>query len=507
MRSILRLITIATLLLVFSFSANAQQANHGFCGTENGAGMDRLIKNLASIKEGIVKKRGNVTYVPMTYVLVSRTNGTGRVPEADVLDMHCQLNEVFLQQDIQFYIKDGRFRYIDNDVVFDDHRRTVNTIMNLSRDNNAVTTFLVQNVDLPGSVGDVLAYYDGSRDWMVVQNNQVNGSSQTFAHEVGHFFSVQHPHIGWESAPFVAGEPGWPQAPTVNPGGITTEFADGSNCEVAGDRLCDTPPDYNGIFTNGCVYNSGALDPKGELIDPNEALIMSYFGDNCVDQFTDDQKTVIEADLASSARNRLERGWTPSSITVSDEIFPVYPPEDSPVPVSNGELTVDWANVTGATHYIFELGTNAFFTQSEEWMVEGSSIDLTGLTNRKYFYRIRPFNAYNTCSNISRAMSFTITNDQATSTRDIDFVNNFSVFPNPVSRNGQVFVSVNSKESFEGELSVLDFTGRTIYRASERFNSGSNQIPVNLDIDANGVYLMFIKSETGILKQKFVVND
>jgi len=507
MRSVLKLTLSAIFSLVFSLSAIAQHKHTGFCGTEDGAGMDRLIKNIAAIKAGIVKKRGTVTYVPMTYVIVGRTNGTGRIDDEDVLDMHCHLNEVYLQQNIQFYIKDGTFVYLDNDAVYTDHLRTVNTFMRANNDADAVTTFIVQDIDFTGSVGDVLAYYDPSRDWMVIQNNQVNDNSQTFPHELGHFFSVQHPHIGWESAPFRAGEPGWPIAPRISPDGLPTELADGSNCTVAADLLCDTPPDYNALFNNGCVYNGGAMDPNGERINPNEALIMSYFGDNCVDEFTDDQKDVIEADLASSDRNRLEKNFTPTSITVSNNIFPIYPPEDAAVPVSAGELLVDWADALGATHYIFELSSNPFFTTSETWMVEGSSIDLTDLTDSKYFYRIRPFNVYNTCSNLSRVMSFTINNDQATSTKEIDFVKNFSVFPNPVSRNGQVFVSVNSEESFDGELSVLDFTGKTIYRSSERFTSGSNQIPVDLDIDSNGVYLMFIKSETGILKQKFVVNE
>jgi len=507
MKNVLRIFTIAILFLVFSLSAFAQHTHKGVCGTKDGAGLDRLIKNKAAIKAGLVKKKGVITYVPMKYVLVARTNGTGRVAEESVLDMHCHLNEVYLPQEIQFYIKDGTFKYVDNDAVYTDHQRTINTIMNASKDNKAVTTFIVKNVDLTGTAGDALAYYDGNRDWMVVQIDQVNKTSQTYPHELGHFFSLQHPHAGWGSAPFIAGEPGWPKAPAISPDGAITELMDGSNCEVAADRLCDTPPDYNGLFTNGCIYNGGAQDPNGVEIDPDETLIMSYFGDDCVDKFTNDQKDIVGADVVGADRNRLEKGWTPPSITVDSRIYPSYPPEDSPVAVSGGALTVDWLNVTGATHYIFELGTNAFFNPSEKWMVEGSSIDLTDLVNDKYYYRIRPFNQYNTCSPKSNAMSFTINNGQATSTKEIDFVKTFSVFPNPVSRNGALFVNVNSKESFDGEISVMDYTGKTVYRSAANFIAGDNQIPVELNIDANGVYLMFIKSEAGILKQKFVVNE
>ena len=504
MRSVL--LSITTIFLSLSLSVNAQHQHKGVCGTATDATVDRLIKNKAAIKEGIVKNRGAVTYVPVKYILTARTNGTGRVSEEAVLDMHCHLNEVYLEQDIQFYIKDGTFKEVNNDIVYSDHRRTANTIMRASNDATAITIFMVQDIESLTGVGQTLGYYDGQRDWMVVRNDQANRTSQTLPHELGHFFSLMHPHLGWESAPFAPGEPGWPTAPNVSPGGVTTEFADGSNCENSADMVCDTPADYNGLFNNGCVHNNGAMDPKGQEIEPNTSLIMSYFGDECVNQFTPDQKAIIEADLASSERNRLEKGWTPPAVDVSPNVTIAYPTEDA-VAVANGTLNVDWYDVPGATHYIFELGTNRFFNPSESFMIEGSSIELTDLTNRQYFYRIRPFSPYNTCAPKTNAFSFTIANNQATSTKEIDFVKNFSVFPNPVNRNGEVFVSVLSNESFDGEVSVVDFTGKTIYRSFENFVSGDNQIPVQLNLGANGVYLMFVKSDAGILKKKFVVNE
>ena len=62
-------------------------------------------------------------------------------------------------------------------------------------------------------------------------------------------------------------------APASSPGGIPTEKMDGSNCETAGDYLCDTPPDYNGFGWDDCDYDGGAQDPMGVEIDPEERLI------------------------------------------------------------------------------------------------------------------------------------------------------------------------------------------------------------------------------------------
>ena len=381
--------------------------------------------------------------------------------------------------------------------------------MAVSNDVDAMNVFAVRDIEsFSNTAGTILGYYDPSRnrDWIVMRNDEFNRFSQTFAHEVGHFFSLPHPHRGWEPAPFVQGEPGWPTAPSISPGGVTTEFADGSNCETAGDFVCDTPPDYNGLFNNGCVYNGGALDPKGQAIEPDETLIMSYYNSQCVDKFTNGQKELIEADLANPNRNRLEIDWTPPSVEVLSEISIAFPPGDDVVPVVNGELTIDWYDAPGATHYIFELGENRFFTPSQTFMVEGSSIDLADLTNGKYYYRMRPFNAYNTCASVTTTFSFEIVNDQATATRDIDFIKNFSVFPNPSERNGEVFVNVLSDQSFDGEVSILDFTGKVVYNSFEKFATGDNQIPVQLSLDASGVYVMFIKSNAGVLKKKFIVN-
>ena len=517
MRSVLRIISVATVLLMFLIVDLYGQHNHeGVCGTPTNATLNRLLNNKKAIKEGLVYKRNAITYVPIKYILVARTNGTGRVSEEAVLDMHCHLNEVYLDQEIQFYIKDGTFNTtINNDVVYSSHERAQNTIMNLNKDDSAISCFLLQDAQRGTGPGNTLGYYTPQYDWMVVENGQVNGILQTLPHELGHFFSLLHPFNGYDSEPFESSSPGWPTAPVVAPGSslggqgsVRSELMDRSNCDTAGDYLCDTEVDYNAnmVGSTSCIYSGGAKDPNGVTIDPDETLIMAYFSDQCVERFTENQKEVILADLASPERNRLEKGWTPSAIDVSSNVTIAYPTEDA-VAVANGTLTVDWYDVPGATHYIFELGTNRFFNSSESFMIEGSSIELTDLTNRQYFYRIRPFNPYNTCAPKTNAFSFTIVNNQATSTKEIDFVKNFSVFPNPANRNGEVFVSVLSNESFEGEVSIVDFTGKTIYRSFEKFVSGDNQIPVQLNIDANGVYLMLIKSDAGILKKKFVVNE
>ena len=87
--------------------------------------------------------------------------------------------------------------------------------------------------------------------------------------EIGHYFGLLHTHS------------------TFN--GI--EFANGSNCAVAGDLHCDTPADYNlslGGLTS-CTYTGQFVDLNGDPYNPNPSNVMSYAPPNCLRRLSDSQ--------------------------------------------------------------------------------------------------------------------------------------------------------------------------------------------------------------------------
>lgn len=512
MRFITRALPIFGLLMMFSLTGISQHAN-GTCGTNDlhPLTVERYQENIDVLRSGAVLPRtGAITYVPIKYILGARSNGTGRVEETALLDMHCKLNQMYADQDVQFYIKDGTYSYINNDQFYNEHKRTEAIAMAANADPNAVNVFIPKDANNDGNtVGVTLGYYTPSRDWLVVRIDQINSQSQTLPHELGHFLSLAHPHVGWECEPFGSDVQGWPKAPTLSPcpPSRPSEYADGSNCKVAGDLLCDTPADYNGLRVNGCVYNLGAQDPTGELIDPNEKLIMAYFSDNCVSEFSEEQKQMIQIDLASARRAKLKLGtWSPPATSVGTNFWINSP--TSPVPFSDGKVTLDWADVTGATHYIVELATNRFFSGSEFFSTKGSSIELENISaGQKYSYRIKPYNLAVTCTSFSSTFSFQAAGTSVSSADDISFVRSFSVFPNPAKRDGQVFVSVVSDESFEGDVKVLDLTGKIVYDGTRQFKTGDNEFPIEPNTEMSGVYILYVKTNAGVLKQKFVVSE
>lgn len=107
----------------------------------------------------------------------------------------------------------------------------------------------------------------------IIMQKGCSTNGTTLAHEIGHFFGLLHTH---ETA-------------------LGQELVDGSNCESAGDLICDTPADPNLAFTglNGCSYQAPYTDRNGDLYQPDPANIMSYAPATCRRRFTVDQAMMM----------------------------------------------------------------------------------------------------------------------------------------------------------------------------------------------------------------------
>jgi hypothetical protein len=135
-------------------------------------------------------------------------------------------------------------------------------------------------IDLPGKAGFATlgGIADSSKLGCGIVIKKSSTDPRTLTHEMGHFFGLLHTFEG----------------PS---GGQTLELANGSNCSITGDLICDTPADpyidpelVSTYVDNGvnCRFISMKKDANGQYYDPLVGNIMSYYSP-CSCGFTDQQ--------------------------------------------------------------------------------------------------------------------------------------------------------------------------------------------------------------------------
>ncbi|MCC6412852.1 MAG: T9SS type A sorting domain-containing protein, partial [Saprospiraceae bacterium] len=457
-------------------------------------------------------RSGATTYVPVHFHLVGDAAGNGKHKERFVLDQLCQLNESYAAMDVQFYLDAhptyGLFdKSINNDGVYDD--QTNSFIMQNRRNQNAVNIFVVNSIAASGSLGTVLGRYVPQNDWLLIIKSQTNGNGNgTLDHELGHFFTLMHTFLGYETNPFEPTDPTWPIAPVLSPGGYATERANGSNSNIAADELEDTPPDYNfGYIATSCnQYTGGAKDPLGATVDPMENNFMGYFI-GCDDYaFTPMQMDVITADIQSPQRNYLDNTFTPVATEITT-------PTDLLVAPISGETTqffdnvmLQWNTVPGATLYLVEVDitTNYGSPNAQTFITDQASVVVEGLqANRTYYWRVRPFNEYATCA-IARQQTFKT--PFTSNTNEVEGLSSWQVWPNPANDAQNVNVAIQADIDFDASINVFDAVGRRVQGLQGvRINSGLNNITLPIATLPNGLYFIVLDNGAGRSTKKLSI--
>lgn len=505
------------LVLVGAWAVTAQ-TQPGVCGTTLDDQLQfesRLLENIEKVNAGLgaTDRGGNIQYVPVHFHLVGDAAGNGKVKEARVLDQLCAMNTAFAPMNIRFYLRPHQnhgtlFNYtINNNNVYDN--QTSWTVMQGQRHPNAMNIFIVNQAGSGNQTGTTLAYYSPQRDWIVSRKDQINGATNnsTLPHEVGHFFSLQHTFLGWESQPFDQTFLTWPKAPATSPGGVATERVSG-NCTTAADKICDTPPDYNfGFGASTCSYSGGAQDPTGAVVAPMANNMMGYFN-FCSDYvFTPQQQNVVLADRATTARNYLNNNFSPAATEINTPTDMLVSPVGGVTVPYFDEVLLEWNAVPGATYYLLELDWVTSFAspQSQSFIVSSTSRLVSTLaSNRNYFWRVRPFNEYVTCAT-ARQGSFRTSGTSAV--RTIEGLTGWQVSPNPVRQGAPAVVLVQADQAFDGDIRVLDATGRQVYvQAGLHFPAGDSRIELPSSIlENNGLYVVLLQSGAGQAARKVAV--
>lgn len=208
--------------------------------------------------------------INVKYHIVRETNGTGGFNILDLSRITDRLNEGFNEHKIYFnsigydFINDSKYYNIDDpEHVWNEF----DELVQLKNDPNAINIYLVNSA---------VAYAGAARyknNYAVMVNYYATTHATT--HEVGHCFDLIHTH----------GVPG---------GSIETS----SNCDYAGDKICDTPPDPGLNPQNVDIFCNYT---NNDGFNPDTKNIMSYSLLHCFKHFTSGQNTRMRNAFASSS--------------------------------------------------------------------------------------------------------------------------------------------------------------------------------------------------------------
>ncbi len=468
------------------------------------------------------KNTDTLLYVPLTIHILGTSTGAGYFSYNKVLDALCTLNADFEQANIQFFIE-GDLNFIDSDEWYNHNTVLEGAAMMFA--NNVENTLNCYFVNDPaGNCGYNLPYAG-----IAVAKSCADAADHTWSHEVGHALSLPHPFLGWEGGPTHDGDIFAYNFNNAAPLTVTydytyfqdtlimdtliidtayVELVDQSNCQIAADGFCDTPPDYlsyrwqcSSASPESSVQQT---DPNNEKFRSDGTLIMSYADDACAYRFSDDQIAAMRANLYDE-KPELLYNQTPADPVAETAPVQIYPLNDELVPTNQAELV--WDEVENATFYSIEvsrIATFPFAITDRFWTVTNTLI-LTDIDiDRRYYWRVRAANSHYFCTPVSESATF-ITGEPV-STQFPEGINKVVIAPNPVLTDGKVNIALEANEATSVQIAIFNNTGARLQSQTFEAIGGLNQWTIQLQENLpGGIYLLSLQTEKGTYTEKLVI--
>jgi len=470
------------LFSLLSFSSLHAQQPH-FCATP--AEKSEWLLRYQQNKQAFPRTFDTI-YVPMTIHLLGDDSGAGYFPLRKVLDAVCELNEDFETSGIRFYIE-GDIRYVNNTDYYD--HENFGPGFDMMEEHNVDNTINCYFVTNPAGACGYSIYGLG----VALGHNCMAPGDNTWAHEMGHAFSLPHTFYGWEGINHSFAQPAPEEVD-----GVLVERVSGADCEIAGDGFCDTPADYLHDRWN-CndegLSNAKQLDPDSVQFRSDATFFMSYSLDVCSARFSDEQISAMRANLVDERPNFLF------------DQTPVYPVPDSIGLVSpaNGETILaateallTWEPTPNATHYFVQVSPlPSFGSLVFSGVVQSLELELTGLeAERKYYWRIRPYNKVFACTDFGAVTTFTTGTITATGEAET-LLSQALVFPNPANTGRKINVAFQADENIFLNVRVVNMFGVTVWELPFQSKIGINRLEIDPLFRA-GIYALVIEgSDSG----------
>lgn len=467
------------LFLAFS-SAFAQELSP--CATVT---TDEVRKRNLSIprEERVNRNTRNVEYlVPIRFHSIGDDDGKGFFPMQAIHNLLCNVNKQYEPLKIRFYIYD-KVNFVSNSTYYNhDWAGGYDMMVNLN-ESAVINTYIVNNA--AGACG--YAYYPntGPNGGGIVLAKSCSGvGNSTFAHELGHYFSLPHTFDQWDTDP---------------------EYVDGTNCETTGDFFCDTRADFLDYRWN-CPYNLTTLDPNGDPYNPDGTNFMSYSNEPCATNLSSQQQSAVLFSLENDYNGELISHPNPSLVLIDKAVVPVSPPHNANIPNWEDSLVIKWNSVEGAEYYHFILHLKNLTTMKRIDTITSDTfyVHRKLVKNSSYEWKVKAAHNNSTCAPYSPRTFFT-TNEIVTSVSEQTLSENkIEVFPNPAFPGEDLNLVAGEAGKFQ-TLEIGDLQGRSIKTYTYK---GDQEVEtIRLPELSGGVYLILLKSEKQVLYKKLVIQD
>jgi len=468
-----KLITLA-LLGFFALSISAQSGKDFHpCGTENFR--SDWLKKFQNNIEQYTDKSGETIYIPLSVAIVGTDVGTGFFSESTVLEALCTLSEDFEETDMIFYLKE--IRWIEDSDFFE-HETVIDGAYKMFEYNDELALNCYILGDPAGNCGYNLPYAG-----IALATGCTSPTDHTWAHEIGHAFSLPHPFLGWEGGVSYDGTAGHnfnDPAPeyvlydytsfkdsliqdTLIVDTAFVELMDRSNCAFAADGFCDTEADYLAqrwaCDSDGMSFTE-QTDPTGIKFNSDASLFMSYGFDACANRFTADQSLAMYNN-AIEEKTELTLDINPSISIPADEEFVLNPPIDSEL--DGLEIGFSWDPIENADFYLLQAGLgetlNLVYFDTIVTSSEALVSDLP--TNFDLFWKVTAFNSTEFCAAMSSEIIAFEPTDVSSLSEDVNLAQ-ISIVPNLFSGNASMKImadglSFKSFKIYSSEGGVMDY--------------------------------------------------
>lgn len=476
-------VTLFLCLMFCSFTGFAQVSS---TETKRSAERTAILKNAAQmVAEGNYQAQNDYT-LPVTVHIFHTDDGNGGISEHDVLTTLCGVFEKFSEYDINLYL---------NSI---EHINDTNNYTNFSPNNESNLDFLysVENTINIMIINDPSLFLCATNFLsvdLILFYSDLCFDEQSIVRMLGFYFGLEATYNGLQGT-------GLNCDIQVTNG----EKVDGSNCTIAGDFICDTPPDYMAGAWSCDENDEGCLqyDPDSIAFRPDGTNYMS--GSNCKNKFTPMQSDVMKVVIDTEYQDLFALPIPDNLDMFADNTTLTTPPQDGDSPYNF--VNFNWTPVPGATHYYLEINRTPSFSLT--FMVETVIVDTNQYTsailqsNANYFWRVKPYNQGYLCGPFSDIGNFsttdmTISNEEALETFD------FKIYPNPTTTNDKsVYIEWTSDKYLNGTINLYDTCGQLIRQQPLTAN---NYTEIDISQLSAGLYLASIQLETGNIQRKLII--